>query len=155
MNIIGIDPGLSGAIALLDAHSLPAVWDMPTIEVTVNGKKRRRIDQHAFVRLIIGIGKVDMIVLEEAGTRPGEGSVAAFSYGRGFGQLEGVLCALERPLTLVRPQVWTKALGVGSDKGVHVQAARNLFPEVADVLLKTKDGRSDALLIAQWFRRHG
>jgi crossover junction endodeoxyribonuclease RuvC len=151
--VIGIDPGLDGALAYA-CNEGTYVVDMPTVEVTVNGKTRRRLDPYGVKRILIDWGRVDLVVLEEATSRPGEGSVGAFAYGKGAGILEGLLVALERPYKLVRPQVWTKALGVGADKGVHREAAMRLFPELANRLsLKKHDGRADALLMAYWGRK--
>jgi crossover junction endodeoxyribonuclease RuvC len=59
-----------------------------------------------------------------------------------------------RPVTFVRPQVWTKALGVGSDKGAHREAACRLFPTDAEQFARVKDdGRADAALLAHWWMR--
>lgn len=154
MRIIGIDPGLSGAIAHLTRANDLHVWDMPVIEQIVGGKKRNRINVHAFRDIIIDIGQVDMVVLEDVNSMPTDGKVQASTFGRGLGQLEGVLIALDRPLTLVRPQVWTKKLGVGADKGVHRATAMRLNPTKADLFKRVKDdGRADAALIALWYMR--
>lgn len=150
--ILAVDPGLQGALALIDRDGA-TLFDMPTITVEVNGKKRNRLDVHRFGRMVVDFGHLEMVVLEEVATRPGEGAVGAFSFGRGYGQLEGALAILQRPLTYVRPQTWTKALGVGSDKGLHIERARALYPQLADVLLKSKDGRADALLIGHFYMR--
>jgi crossover junction endodeoxyribonuclease RuvC len=156
MKVLACDPGLSGAFFLLRPSNDHEVWDMPTVEVVVNGKKRRRIYDHAVRDLIVNIGPVDMVVIEDLSTRPGESPAAAATMGLGHGIIRGILCAYERPYTVVRSQAWTKALGVGSDKGVHRLEAMRLFPGVADQFARVKDdGRADAALLAWWYWRHG
>jgi hypothetical protein len=84
----------------------------------------------------------------------GSGATSAFAFGRGLGVIEGALASFERPTTMVRPQVWTKALGVGSDKGAHRLAAQRLWPADAQVFNRVKDdGRADAALLAHWYLR--
>jgi crossover junction endodeoxyribonuclease RuvC len=149
MRTVGIDPGLDGAFACIDGTDI-TISDMPTVEI--NGK--RKVDVHAVVRVLVGFGHVDMIVLEEVGAMPGNGGVSMFNFGRSFGALEGVMVALQRPHTLVRPAKWTAALGVGCDKGRHRAEAMRLYPQVADQLARKKDdGRADALLLCHWWAR--
>jgi hypothetical protein len=152
--ILAIDPGLTGALALINKHDA-AIYDMPTIEITVAGNKRNRLDVHRFMRMIVDFGHLDMVVLEELGVRPGQSAQSVSQTARGYGQIEGALTVLQRPVTYVRPQVWTKALGVGPDKGIHIERARALYPGLADKLLKSKDGRADALLIGHWYAWSG
>jgi crossover junction endodeoxyribonuclease RuvC len=150
MTVIGIDPGVSGAIvALLDQGDLLA-WDMPTIEV----HERQRISAIHLADLLVDIGPVEMVVVEDVQGVQGSGATSAFAFGRGAGVIEGVLAGLRRPVTYVRPQVWTKDLGVGSDKGAHRQAATRLWPAHSDLFRRVKDdGRADAALVAWWFVR--
>ena len=149
---IGIDPGLSGAFALLHHDRLQVVVDMPTIEV----RGKRRIDTAAVVDIIVGFGQVDTVTIEDVQGVQGSGATGAFTFGRGVGILEGVVIALGRPLTYVRPQVWTKAMGVSRDKGSHRECARRRWPEHTDLFARVKDdGRADAALIGYWAWRHG
>lgn len=153
--IIGIDPGLKGAICVHRGPDNIEVFDMPTVSLIVNGKVRNTVDPYLFRDIIINAGPCDMVVLEKLSTRPGESPIAALSYGIGFGQMVGVLVALERPYTLVTPQEWTKALRVGADKDLHRQEARFLFPQSTDLFRRKKDdGRADAALIAHWASGH-
>lgn len=152
MTVIGIDPGLSGAIARTMPDGSVDCWDMPTIEV--NGKKR--IDAYGLVDAIVRCGPVDMIVVEKVQGVQGSGATSAFSFGHGLGLIEGILVALERPHQLVTPQRWTKDLGVGRDKGEHRRTAQRLFPASASMFARVKDdGRADAALLAWWGGRQG
>ena len=150
MTVIGIDPGLSGAIARPMPDGSVDVWDMPTITV----RDKRRIDGYALRDLLVAAGPVDMVVVEHVQGVQGSGATGAFTFGEGFGLLQGLLIGLDRPHMLVRPQAWTKALGVGSDKGAHRQMAQRLYPASASMFARVKDdGRADAALLAHWWIR--
>lgn len=146
MTIVGIDPGVSGALAIVDGSGLRC-HDMPTVEV----RGKRLVDAHGLVALL-AVQRFDMAILEHVQGVQGTGATSAFSFGRGFGLVEGVLAALAIPTTLVRPQAWTKALGVSRDKGQHRQAASRLWPASAGLFARVKDdGRADAALLVHWW----
>lgn len=155
-SVIGIDPGVSGALAFVSASEV-VCHDMPTIEI--RGKRHvcpsglRAILSAASSYYETGISAV---VLEHVQGVQGTGATSAFSFGRSFGVVEGVVAGLALPLTLVRPQKWTKDLNLSRDKGAHRQAAINLFPLHADLFARVKDdGRADAALLAHWYVRRG
>lgn len=153
MTILGIDPGVSGALVLCSDGSLH-VHDMPVVEV-----RGKRVIDAARLTSIIRSGfpyQPNMVVLEHVQGVQGSGATSAFAFGRGFGLVEGVVTALGLPLTLVRPQAWTKALGVSRDKGQHRLAAGQLWPAHAGYFARCKDdGRADAALLCHWYARHG
>jgi len=152
--VIGIDPGVSGAVAVLSEDGI-TTYDMPTVEV----RGKRKVCPHGLRSLLChldptGPAVVDAVVLEHVQGVQGTGATSAFSFGRSFGIVEGVVAGLALPLTLVRPQAWTKALGVSRDKGAHRQAAANLWPAQASLFARVKDdGRADAALLCQWWIR--
>lgn len=150
--VIGIDPGVSGAVAFVYPDGIQ-VDDMPTVEV--RGKRhvcphglRDALRQH-------DLQAVAAVVLEHVQGVQGTGATSAFSFGRSFGLVEGLVAGLTLPLVLVRPQVWTKDLGVSRDKGSHRRAACNLWPKDAWLFARVKDdGRADAALLCHWWMRH-
>lgn len=154
--LIGIDPGISGAIAVVGDGQVACI-EMPSVEI--NGK--RRVDPAGLTVALTAVtasgNSIRMAVLEHVQGVQGTGATSAFSFGRSFGVVEGVLAALAIPHTLVRPQVWTKALGVSRDKGSHRAAASRLWPRHADLFARVKDdGRADAALLCHWYTRfHG
>jgi crossover junction endodeoxyribonuclease RuvC len=154
--LIGIDPGITGAIAVIGDGQV-ACREMPAVEI--NGK--RRVDPAGLTTALAAIlqagHQVEMAVLEHVQGVQGTGATSAFSFGRSFGVVEGVLAGLAIPHTLVRPQVWTKALGVSRDKGSHRAAAARLWPKHAELFARVKDdGRADAVLLCHWYERcHG
>jgi crossover junction endodeoxyribonuclease RuvC len=151
--VIGIDPGVSGAVAFVNGGSIE-VMDMPTFEI--RGKRHVAANHLRDILSHGGIDEIETVVLEHVQGVQGTGSTSAFSFGRSFGLVEGVVAGLALPLVLVRPQAWTKALGVSRDKGAHRQAAANLWPRQASLFARVKDdGRADAALLCHWWIRHG
>ena len=151
--VIGIDPGVSGAVAFVSTDGI-VVDDMPAIEV----RGKRHVCPHGLRRLLVGVDpdSVASVVLEHVQGVQGTGATSAFSFGRSFGLVEGVVSGLALPMVLVRPQAWTKALGLSRDKGAHRQAAANLWPRQASLFARVKDdGRADAALLCHWWIRHG
>lgn len=153
MTILGIDPGVSGALALVSSGEIHVV-DMPVVEV----RGKRHIDAARLAKLIsTGFPYIaNHVVLEHVQGVQGSGATSAFSFGRGFGIVEGVVTALGLPLTLIRPQTWTKELRVSRDKGEHRLVASRLWPAQAELFARVKDdGRADAALLAHWYARCG
>lgn len=149
MIIVGIDPGISGAIAWLDQHgSLLKIEDMPVMEIKVGKGLRRKLVPALLANMFDPPHQPTKVYLEEVSSRPGEGAVGAFSFGRGFGQIEGILAAMEIPMELVHPAKWKKALSVPADKGsARARACRN-WPHLAHLFARVKDdGRAEAALI--------
>jgi crossover junction endodeoxyribonuclease RuvC len=147
----GIDPGLSGAIAFFNPDKgLLIVHDMPTVEVTRNGKKKNEINAYALANLFPVLA-TDEAVLERVGAMPGQGVTSVFSFGRSVGIVEGVLAALSISVTIVSPQAWQKAAGVRGGKDGSRLRASELFPNYAALFSRKKDdGRADAALMA-WY----
>ena len=149
MIILGIDPGLSGAFAFYDpvANELEVV-DMPTVELTRNGKVKREVSPALVADAIAGKG-VKAAYLERVNAMPGQGVTSVFSFGRSTGILEGVLAAYAIPTTIITPQTWQKAAQVRDGKDGSRLRAMQVFPAYADFFARKKDdGRSDAALIA-------
>lgn len=156
MRILGIDPGVSGAVALIENGKLVFVDDMPTVEVAVGKSKRKRIVAQMVDSLLLKLNP-DLIVLEQVSTRPGEGAVGAFSFGRGLGILEGVIASRKFSCQWVMPAVWKRNLDVPADKDAARLKAIALFPHMAKEFARKKDdGRAEACLIALYgLRKHG
>jgi len=148
--IVGIDPGVSGAVAVVSGREV-VCHDMPTIEI----RGKRHVCPVGLRQILwLILDNVDAVVLEHVQGVQGTGATSAFSFGRSFGLVEGVVAGLSLPLVLVRPQVWTKDLSVSRDKGAHRQAAINLWPGHASLFARVKDdGRADAALLCHWYSR--
>ena len=152
MIYIGIDPGLSGAIAVFDTEKGHlSVVDMPVVEVVRNKKTKRELSPAMLAGILRMTGKPCSAVVERVGAMPGQGVSSVFSFGRSLGTIEGALSALEIPMTLVPPQQWQKAAGVRGGKDGSRQRAAELFPNYASLFARKKDdGRADAACLA-WY----
>lgn len=152
-NIIGIDPGMNGALALYDGKEL-LVRDMPTFEISKNGGKRRKVNidgLNAVLEEYMTMAIIDMVFIEQVSAQPGNGAASAFTYGFGAGVLEAVVQCQKLPFTYILPQVWKKAMACPKDKDGARMRASQLFPEFKhNWPLKKHDGRSEASLIAMY-----
>ena len=151
--ILSIDPGISGALALLDNTKIVDIQDMPIVpKTTGKGNEISAILLAQIIRDYCCEYTIDKIVMEVVRAMPGQGSVSMFSFGRSVGTIEGVLAGLQLPVTMVRPQVWKKHHGLlKKDK----QAARTLvlqkYPNDIDWFKRKKDvDRADAVLMGLW-----
>jgi crossover junction endodeoxyribonuclease RuvC len=145
---LGIDPGLTGALALLNAdHTIELLADLPVIR----DRSLAWIDGGALQSMLLNAigGRQCRAVVERAHAMPRQGVASSFSFGVGLGSILGVLQTLQLPLELITPAVWKRALGLSSDKRASLDKARLLFPS-ADLRLAKHDGRAEALLIASF-----
>ena len=152
MIVIGIDPGLSGAVARYnsDAGSV-IVMDMPTFTLTRNGKSKRDIDAVSLARIIDDFASEagTCIYLEAVASRPGQGVSSVFAFGKAYGIALGIASATFCPVELVTPQVWKRALKVPADKDGARARASALLPGSAWQWPRVKDAdRAEASLIA-------
>jgi len=150
--ILGIDPGLSGAIAWVsdDGH-LIRVADMPTVEV--NGKKK--VSPQMLVALLEDYDDAKMVAIEDVGVFLGNGAVSMFNFGYSAGILAGVCAGLRMPTSFYRPAVWKRAAGVPADKGAARQMAQRFWPGCRDFDRAKDDGRAEAALLARWVATKG
>jgi hypothetical protein len=162
---IGIDPGLSGAVGIINDTPLdkeaglsdPMVFDTPTVLVADDTTKRKYLVPGMALLLKPYAGRGDVLtILENVHSMPKQGVASSFCFGEGKGMWEGILAAFDIPTELVSPQRWKKE--IMADQGKEKSAARfkamTLFPSLADELKLVKhDGRAEALLMAEYGRR--
>jgi crossover junction endodeoxyribonuclease RuvC len=156
--ILGIDPGLSGALAFMNDNGSLQIFDMPTIKAGAKG--RNFINDDEVARIIDAQNGISCSIkhafVELVGVRPGEGGVGAFSFGKGCGILQGVLAANFVPRTYVTPVKWKKALGVPKEKDGARARASQLMPQHSHLWTRVKDhGRAEAALIAYYGLKNG
>lgn len=146
--VAGIDPGLDGAIALLDVGKwVVRVSDMPTYSLT-KSKTKRFVDPDLLAN-VLDNGAIAVLYLEAVTASPQMGVVSAFSFGEARGVVVGVAGALRIPLNLVTPVKWKKRMDVPADKPEAVARARQLFPDCGEVFNAKKDAdRAEASIIA-------
>lgn len=168
MRIAGIDPGVEGAIAFADVtsdgFSRISVYDMPLtldIDKDYEAKNPKRQPDELQIFDIFASEKPDMLVLEHVEGRPTDGAASSFRFGMGFGATRSAariyFRSVGRPCSthLVRPATWKPRLGLnGTGKAGSLDLARSLFPALrSDLNLKKHDGRAEALLIIEYYRR--
>ena len=154
MRIIGIDPGLSGAIAVLDNNKVLKIYDMP---IMAEGKKnKRQLNSAQLVNIIkenIKNYEEINVVVEQVNAMPGQGVTSMFNFGQTFGAIKGVCAALNLPIFFIRPSKWKKYFElINSSKDSSRTKAIEMYPYIASQLSKKKDvNKSDAILIARFF----
>ena len=153
--IIGIDPGVHGAIARLDlTHGLIEVIDMPSLIVKVGKSNKTRISPQALASYIAG-HKPSHAYVEAVHAMPGQGVSSTFAFGQALGQIEGVLAALGVPVTYVTPAAWKRSMQVTAGKGTSRARAMQLWPRQTAPFVRVKDdGRAEAALIGLYGLRH-
>lgn len=153
VTVLGIDPGISGALAALDSNGNLVVEDFPVHAVKTSlGRARNELDLVQLAQFIQGISAaVDHVFIERVNAMPGQGVTSMFRFGYSAGAVHGVIAALGLPVTFVTPQTWQKAQGVGAGADAARQRASQLFPQYATELARKKDQhRADATLIARY-----
>ena len=154
MIIIGIDPGVSGAISILEDKKVIKVFDMPTM---IDGKKNKMQVNGSQVTNIIKENlhnnKETIIVVEHVNAMPGQGVTSMFNFGQSFGVIKGVCAALSLPIYFVRPTKWKKHFNlIKTNKEASRTKVIEVYPEISSKLSRKKDSnKADAILIARYF----
>lgn len=149
MIYIGIDPGKNGGIAIM--------------KTLVNKIERVGVKCYSDEDLLSTLKDVGTYIhkvcyLEHVHAMPKQGVSSTFNFGMNFGFIQGVLKAYDIPYELVTPQKWKKEFSCTSDKNTSIEVCKRLFPNVnlkaTDRCKKDHDGMAEALLIAEYGRRH-
>jgi len=154
MKIIGIDPGLSGAIAVMHDKKVMNMYDMP---VMAEGKKnKRQLNSSQLVNIIkenINEDEDTIVVVEQVNAMPGQGVTSMFNFGQTFGAIKGVCAALRLPIFFVRPSKWKKHFElINSSKDASRTKVIEMYPALSSQLAKKRDvNKSDAVLIAKFY----
>lgn len=148
--IIGIDPGVDGAIAVLDdGLTYYSLWDMPTMALS---KNKRQVNGAELAEMLRRLCEEWIITayVERVGSMPHQGVASMFNFGVSYGVVLGVLASFSIPMVLITPGVWKKRAGLtGKPKDMARTLAQQLYP-LAELGRKRDIGRADALLIARF-----
>jgi crossover junction endodeoxyribonuclease RuvC len=151
---IGIDPGITGALALLK-YDLDAIFpkimawsDMPVMALA---KNKQMVNAAELFKLLKSWRADNLVVyLEYVSAMPGQGVSGMFNFGVGYGMVQAIVASLQYPLMFVRPTVWKKKAGLlHTEKDKARAHAQQLFPGM-DLRYKKDVGRADAILIAMY-----
>jgi crossover junction endodeoxyribonuclease RuvC len=148
MRTLGIDPGATGAIVLLE-DGQPIEWaEMPVNKIGATN----RVNSAALTDFIASCCCTHVYV-EAVHSMPKQGVASSFNFGHNVGTVMGVLGAMGLPHTLVTPQAWKKAMGlIGTDKDAARTRAIQLWPKWRDL---DKKGKGQALADAALIARYG
>ena len=155
MRIIGIDPGLSGAIAVLDDLKIFDMFDMPIMS---EGKKNKnQLNSAQLVNIIkkhILTSGDTFVIVEQVSAMPGQGVTSMFNFGQTFGAIKGICASLSLPIFYVRPAKWKKHFElINASKDASRTKVIEMYPSISDSLRKKKDvNKADAVLIARYFK---
>ena len=157
MIIIGIDPGIAGAICFFSEGNVIDVIDMPTM---ADGKKnKRQVNGRQIFNEIKSIknkfsNQEISVVVEQVSAMPGQGVTSMFNFGQSFGVIKGICSAMELPIYYVRPAKWKKYFNlINSEKDASRTKVIEMFPKISHKLSKKKDNnKADAILIAKYFQ---
>lgn len=146
--VIGVDPGASGALALLTAEGqLVTAVDMPAHDGVVSGVLIADQLDRWWIEYRPAVAWI-----EQVHAMPQQGVSSTFKFGRALGCVEGALAAARLPIRYVTPAKWKKDAGLNADKAASRRRATELWPTQAELFARVKDdGRAEAALIA----RHG
>lgn len=155
MHILGIDPGKTGGLAILDGETgqVVAVHPMPMVG--------SEFDVESLFQVIQALPDGSRVVLERVNAFPKQGVSSVWAFAFGVGMIQGLVRASHVPLELVSPVTWQKAScgSTGGDKSVTTSWVARMFPGTQLVLKgcrKPHEGICDALGIAHWgFLRYG
>ena len=156
MFIIGIDPGISGAICFFEEGKIVDVIEMPSMS---EGKKnKRQVNGNQLCNEIksriseINYEKV-CVVVEHVTAMPGQGVTSMFNFGQSFGLIKGMCSAMQLPIHFVRPAKWKKYFNlINTSKDASRSRAIEIFPKISNQLKRKKDSnKADAILIASYY----
>ena len=154
MIIIGVDPGITGAICILENKKVIEIYDTPTM---IDGKKNKKQINSAQVTNIIkerlNKDKEVVVVVEQVHAMPGQGVTSMFNFGQSFGVVKGICAALSLPIYFVRPAKWKKHFNlIKTNKDASRTKVIEAYPDISSKLHRKKDSnRADAILIALYF----
>lgn len=154
MIIAAFDPGLTGAVAF--CNSLTKRSPIGVVDLPVMGAGKQVVINGTELAALLRQRVVDHAVIEHVHSMPRQGVSSTFKFGTVFGQILGVVQALDIPYELAQPARWKRDMGVAGKKEDGAEFARGraleLFPSMHDLLSRKKDhNRAEALLLARWW----
>ena len=153
MLIIGIDPGIKGAICFFENGEVKDVIDMPTMQDGKKNKKQINGNQiyNEISSRIVNLEQTKInVVVEQVSAMPGQGVTSMFNFGQSFGVIKGICAAMQLSIFFVRPAMWKKYFNlINTEKDASRTKAIEMFPKISSNLSKKKDSnKADAILIA-------
>lgn len=154
MIVIGVDPGLEGALAKVGSDGLIDMQDMPIMPRSAGGTVKNQVNAAALFQLLRGWTEGHsknefMCFWERVNAMPKQGSASTFSLGHTAGIIEGVFCSFGLSHEMITPATWKKYFKLSSDKDAARALAQRYYPQ-ASLARKKDHNRAEALLIARF-----
>jgi hypothetical protein len=143
---VGIDPGLKGGVAIFNGDRL-TVFPMPLLN--------SNIDAYQLHATLSYCGKIHFLAIEEAASRPDQGVISMFSFGKGYGALLAIIEILKIPYIIVKPQTWKAGIlpNTKKDKAAAIAYCQTKYPNVSITRKHARtpsDGMADSICIARY-----
>ncbi len=156
MFIIGIDPGISGAICFFEDGKIIDVIEMPSMSEGKKNKKQvngNQLCNEIKLRLSEINDEKVCVVVEHVTAMPGQGVTSMFNFGQSFGIIKGICSAMQLPIHFVRPTKWKEYFNlINTSKDASRSRAIEIFPKTSNQLKRKKDSNiADAILIASYY----
>jgi len=154
MIICGIDPGLSGGVAIISQRKILRGFRMPVMVDPMSRKKKKVVNINKLAAELAAVD-IDMTVVERVHAMPGQGVTSMFSFGVAYGQALAV--ATLKPdrsggVVQITPQAWKGYFGLkGSDKGASIAKAQEVFGDSYKWKYLADNGIAEAALMAQCY----
>lgn len=155
--VIGIDPGLDGAMtAIMDGEIF-----LSQVAPIIKSGSKRQFDLGAMRHFFEFCSQHcrPHLFIEQVGPMPKQGVTSTFNFGMGYGLWIGLAAGMGIPITKVRPQQWKGGMlaGTKKDKGAAILRAKELWPvnnfKATERCKKDHDGLAESALIAEYGRR--
>ena len=158
MKVLGVDPGVTGAWAVIELRGdgtpeLVAIGDLPVVTIQMTKRIARRLDANGCRDLLGGLleeHKPDRVVVERLTGGPGITSTTAFPLGWTAAVLDATLSALDwgKRYQQASPSAWKRSLLVPADKSAAKARATKLFGSDKGWPRGKDHNRAEAALIA-------
>ena len=152
MRVLGVDPGINGAIALYCGGAKVLVRDMPKVKSKGRGHELNVAALSDDMELLFS--GAEHAFIEKVQAMPGEGRGSGFKFGYSAGVIRGMIAGYQIPVTMASPTKWKLDMGLNSNKDYSRNRASELFPESAsEFRLKKDNNKAEAALIAYYGRK--
>jgi crossover junction endodeoxyribonuclease RuvC len=146
---LGIDPGLGGGLAVIDTkEGAPPAFVAGIRVPVVRHKGKGMVDARALLIWMTQQGQIDQAAIEQVGSRPGQGVVSAFTFGRATGAVEALAGIMADTVIWVTPAVWKRDLGLGTEKRDSLDLCKLRFGAAFTFTALSDDGVAEAALLA-------
>jgi crossover junction endodeoxyribonuclease RuvC len=151
MIILGIDPGISGGLVLVRAHTSGHIIESGMRMPTVRCGKKKIVDAREINLWLIEVPRIDVAVVESVHAMPKQGVSSSFSFGRNTGAVESLALIHARVVNWVTPQLWKKHFGLSKIKKESIILAQEIYGTRFYWDRLADDGVAEAALMAQWY----